>query len=336
MDSWRSRLVGCTSVALVLFTVVLPVNARAQQGNTYRIRIIATSGESEPGRGDPLEYHEEVVGTVALSEAAAGYYAGQHYVGRRLERRVEAVYRGMRGFDPGEPCAWTLNATAPVRVTFRALEADVWELTIVSDRDKASIQTNKGSCPASEITLDRPFLATVVTLEGPTPFAAGRVYRVSEDREPYRLTLTVLDVCDGTTFRDGPKDAHSESVRDAVASGLHAHGSTAGPEVVGIAQSSIVEFNVRLGRGHEPLPNRACLEEHIKAGDVDEGALAGAKHLLVGGVQEVDGQTRVTVRTVDVATGEVVATGKADASGPDAVGSAMRQAIAQLGWSFGG
>jgi hypothetical protein len=28
--------------------------------------------------------------------------------------------------------------------------------------------------------------------------------------------------------------------------------------------------------------------------------------------------------------------GKADASGPDAVGAAMRQAIAQLGWTFGG
>jgi len=52
-------------------------------------------------------------------------------------------------------------------------------------------------------------------------------------------------------------------------------------------------------------------------------------------VQESGGQTGVTVRTIDVATGEVIATGKGDATGPDGVGTAMRAALAELGWSFG-
>lgn len=140
--------------------------------------------------------------------------------------------------------------------------------------------------------------------------------------------------CRDGDFRDGPTDARSESVRQALAQALTAVGSTVGPGAVGIRQQSLLEFNVRLGRDHTVLPNRACLEERIASGEVEEGSLEGASHLLVGAVQTAGGTTRVTVRVVDSATGEVVATGRADATGPGATSTAMRQAVGQLGWEF--
>jgi hypothetical protein len=142
------------------------------------------------------------------------------------------------------------------------------------------------------------------------------------------------DECKDSDFRDGPTDAHSESVRQALAQALGAAGSTAGPGAVGIRQRSILEFNVRLGRDHTVLPNRACLEERIRKGEVEEGTLEGASHLLIGAVQTDGGTTRVTVRVVNSATGEVVATGRADASGPGATATATSQAVGQLGWQF--
>jgi hypothetical protein len=140
--------------------------------------------------------------------------------------------------------------------------------------------------------------------------------------------------CKDDDFRDGPTDARSESVRQALAQALTAAGARAGPGAVGIRQQNLLEFNVRLGRDHAVLPNRACLEERIENGEVEEGTLEGASHLLVGAVQTDGGTTRVTVRVVNSATSEVVATGSADATGPGATSSAVRQAVGQLGWQF--
>jgi hypothetical protein len=140
------------------------------------------------------------------------------------------------------------------------------------------------------------------------------------------------DPCKDDDFRDGPSDARSESVRQALAQALTAAGSTAGPGAVGIRQQSLLEFNVRLGRDHAVLPNRACLQKRIENGEVKEGTLEGASHLLVGAVQTDGGTTRVTVRVVDSATGDVVATGSADATGPGATSTAVHQAVGQLGW----
>lgn len=142
------------------------------------------------------------------------------------------------------------------------------------------------------------------------------------------------DACKDGDFRDGPTDARSESVRQALAQALTAAGGTASPGAVGIRQQAILEFNVRLGRDHTVLPNRACLEERIENGEVEEGTLEGASHLLVGAVQTAGGTTRVTVRVVDSATGEVVAAGRADATGASATSTAMQQAVGQLGWQF--
>jgi hypothetical protein len=140
--------------------------------------------------------------------------------------------------------------------------------------------------------------------------------------------------CKEDDFRDGPTDARSESVRQALAQALTAAGGTASPGAVGIRQGSLLEFNVRLGRDHNVLPNRACLEERIRNGEVEEGTVEGASHLLVGAVQTAGGTTRVTVRVVNSATGEVVAAGRADASGSGATSTAMSQAVGQLGWQF--
>jgi hypothetical protein len=142
------------------------------------------------------------------------------------------------------------------------------------------------------------------------------------------------DECKDDDFRDGPTDARSESVRQALAQALTAAGGTVSPGAVGIRQQSLLEFNVRLGRDHNVLPNRACLEERIANGEVEEGTLEGASHLLVGAVQTDGGTTRVTVRVVNSATGEVVAAGRADGTGPGATSTAMSQAVGQLGWQF--
>jgi hypothetical protein len=142
------------------------------------------------------------------------------------------------------------------------------------------------------------------------------------------------DPCKDDDFRDGPTDARSESVRQALAQTLTAAGGTLSPGAVGIRQQSLLEFNVRLGRDHTVLPNRACLAKRIANGEAEEGTLEGASHLLVGAVQTDGGTTRVTVRVVNSATGEVVATGRADGTGPGATSTAMSQAVGQLGWQF--
>lgn len=301
---------------------------------TYRIRITVSGGEPDPAGGSALRYDEQVVGTITLSRNDD---AGEvHYLGRRFTRRVHATYRGVTRPDDGDACAWLLQAEGPAEVELRAIEESGWDLSIVANQKDASVRTDKGSCPASEVMPELPFTARVTMLEGPVPLERRHVYRPFNDEPYYALTLRVLDACEGTDFREGPKDDRSESVRNALAGALNARGGAIGPEVVGISASSILEFNVRLGPGHVPLPNRACLQERIDAGEIEEGTLTGAEHLLVGAVQESGGTTRVTVRTVDAETGEVVATGRADASGPDAIGEAMVEAIAQLGWSFGG
>ncbi len=140
--------------------------------------------------------------------------------------------------------------------------------------------------------------------------------------------------CNDDDFRDGPTDARSESVRQALAQAITAAGGTVSPGAVGIRQQTNLEFNVRLGSDHTVLPNRACLQKRIENGEVEEGALEGASHLLVGAVQTDGGTTRVTVRVVNSATGEVVATGRADGNGPGATSTAMSQAVGQLGWQF--
>lgn len=301
---------------------------------TFRIRISVSGGEPDPAGGSALRYDEQVVGTISLSRNDD---AGEvHYLGRRFTRRVRATYRGVTRPDDGDACAWLLQADGPAEVELRAVDENAWDLSIVANQKDAAVHTDKGSCPASQIEPDLPFTARVTTLEGPVPLDRQRVYRPFVDDAYYTLTLRVLDACEGTDFREGPDDARSESVREAVAGALNVGGGATGPEIVGIGASSILEFNVRLGPGHVPLPNRACLQERIDTGEIEEGTLIGAEHLLVGAVQESGGTTRVTVRTVDAATGEVVATGRGDAGGPDAIGSAMRQAIAQLGWGFGG
>jgi hypothetical protein len=273
-----------------------------------------------------VRYSEEVTGTIARDDAAGEL----RYVGRGLRRRVSGAYRGMTQPDQGQICTWLLDLTASASVTLRAVD-DAWDLSIESRNENR--RTSNGSCPASQVMPGVASFATTVLLEGPVPFDRSMVYR--EGLSTRRIALAFLDVCEDTDERDGPKDARADSIRDAVADGLNTAGASAGGDVVSIRHASIDEFSVRLGSKQQPLPNRACLEERIKAGEVGEAALQGATHLLVGGVQESGGRTRVTVRVTDVATGAVVATGKADASGPDALGSAARDAIAQLGWTFG-
>lgn len=92
-------------------------------------------------------------------------------------------------------------------------------------------------------------------------------------------------------------------------------------------------FVVRLDEDGNPLPTQPCLEQIIQKGMVPEGSLSAAASLLMGCIQQAGQRTRITVRIVDVETGEVQETGMGEADGTDeeAIDEAMDEALENLG-----
>lgn len=74
-------------------------------------------------------------------------------------------------------------------------------------------------------------------------------------------------------------------------------------------------ITVRLDAYDRPLPSQQCIDEGIANGSVPSGSQFGAQKMLLGAVQQVSGQTRVTVRIVDVATGAIGSSALADSAG---------------------
>lgn len=78
---------------------------------------------------------------------------------------------------------------------------------------------------------------------------------------------------------------------------------------------TLPRVQVRLGGLDNVLPGNACLNEAIANGSAAPHSQAGAVSLLVAAVQQAAGQTRVTIRQVDVATGQILKSGLGDAAG---------------------
>ena len=88
--------------------------------------------------------------------------------------------------------------------------------------------------------------------------------------------------------------------------GLPANRVAEGPE------AGLLRFRVRLGADNRPLLSLAALDDLLARTCVQPGSLRGAQSLVLGAVQQSGDQVRVTVRSVDVATGEIRASSLAD------------------------
>ncbi len=92
----------------------------------------------------------------------------------------------------------------------------------------------------------------------------------------------------------------------------------------------MLDFQVRLGANHSLLPTQAQAREQGEGGQTQEGA----KEMLIGSVQVVGGQLRVLMRIIDVETGVVKTTGKADAACPGGLDQAVHDAMKNLNTSL--
>lgn len=109
-----------------------------------------------------------------------------------------------------------------------------------------------------------------------------------------------------------------------------ANGITIPLHSIDAAAGTLPRVHVRLDGMDDILPGSACIDEAIANGSAGPHSQTGAITMLTGTVQQANGQTRVTVRQVEVATGAVLKSGLGDASGTSdasivqAAGGALR------------
>jgi hypothetical protein len=96
---------------------------------------------------------------------------------------------------------------------------------------------------------------------------------------------------------------------------------------------ALARVTVRLDAFGRPLPSQQCIDEGIANGSVPPGSQYGAQKLLLGALQQTGGKSRITVRIVDVATGNVESSALANANGTSdaAIRQAATAAIQKLG-----
>lgn len=118
--------------------------------------------------------------------------------------------------------------------------------------------------------------------------------------------------------------------------GAVARGMGVGLDQVSVTQDGGLEKIFSRTRGGCALPDSECLSEAIGQGTVPAGSLQAADYIIVGAIQQAGGTTRVTLRAVNVETGEIVAVGMADAAGtgPAAVQQATSAAMKSLTSTF--
>jgi hypothetical protein len=99
---------------------------------------------------------------------------------------------------------------------------------------------------------------------------------------------------------------------------------------ISAAAGALPRITVRIDALGRILPSTQCVDEGIANGSVPAHSQFGAAKMLIGAVQQSEGRTRVTVRIVDVATGQIQdsglndATGTSDASIQNAATGALR------------
>lgn len=112
-----------------------------------------------------------------------------------------------------------------------------------------------------------------------------------------------------------------------------ANGFTVPLHSIDATPGTLPRVHVRLDGLDDVLPGSNCIDEAIANGSAGPHSQTGAISLVTGTVQQAGGQTRVTVREVDVATGGVLKSGLGDASGTGdaAIVQAAAAAIGAMG-----
>lgn len=104
-------------------------------------------------------------------------------------------------------------------------------------------------------------------------------------------------------------------------------------DISATSAGGLSKITVRLDAFGRILPSAQCVNEGIANGSVPPGSQSGALKLLLGAVQQLNGQTRVTLRIDDVATGAIERTGLGDApgTGDGSIEQAAAGALQKLG-----
>jgi hypothetical protein len=104
-----------------------------------------------------------------------------------------------------------------------------------------------------------------------------------------------------------------ELVTQAFSERLRACAKTVLPNSVSaVADGQNVRFAIRLTSDGAILPSADHLNKLIQQGVIGKGSVPGADKMLIGLVQTVGGQSRITARIVKVETAVIEATAKAD------------------------
>jgi hypothetical protein len=135
--------------------------------------------------------------------------------------------------------------------------------------------------------------------------------------------------------RAGAADAAAEQLRSSLAAALAERGFTAGTELVTVehADETTSLFHLRLGSGALPLPAAEFVIEQALAGVIPPGAGSETAAVLHGYVERAEGRVEVEVFLAAAASGELLASGQASATGngDNALGQAMNEALAASG-----
>lgn len=139
---------------------------------------------------------------------------------------------------------------------------------------------------------------------------------------------------------DTPSNAGPARLRNDLTAAFKSHGDAVtyrDVSVTGSITAGTAKIEVRLGAGTHALPSLECVDEAIANGSAGPQSQAGAQHLLLGAIQQANGATRVTLRVVDVTTGQILNSGLGDSpgTGDAAVTSAAGAALGKLNVPIG-
>jgi hypothetical protein len=240
---------------------------------------------------------------------------------RDVGRALSSLSSVTRGRSPASEDN-TLADIANVREALQAVQNESPVRTIWrSDLDAFLVQAWESAFAAR---------AGVAVPGADPPFGPAGVVAVPGSVTAQRLGMSPRPSGDGTQPRCKGEDS-ADGAEGAVARGMNV-----GLDQVSVYQDGGLEKIFARTRNGCALPDNQCLAEAIDQGRVPPGSLQGANDIIVGAIQRAGNVTRVTLRVVNVETGEIVATGVGDAmgTGPAAVQQATGTAMKSISADF--
>ncbi len=213
---------------------------------------------------------------------------------------------------PGAPEGLLRIALKPVVAAMTAALSSASVGDLSPTRESAFTNPFSGNVPVS--FLDGPVPPVGAQPTTPVTFNPGTTVAVPGETGRQRLAQSgrCLPPLVASSSR-------SSKLQESIADALSSHGHLTHPDDVQIdtRYGHLTRFVVRMSRDNGPLPTLACLQNQVANGNVPPGSIQGANKLLLGSVQQVGNQVRVTTRIVDVETGTILATGEGNAAGTD-------------------